>query len=309
MSGVPFGLFDCHTDTLVKAYKKNQSVFSDNLQVTPEKLKKYSKAVVCYAIYNDGTMKMNDIYTLINRFIGECSNSNKVDFCRNSREIAFAHRRGRTAALLTVESVGNAPDFKPQDVLILRQIGVRMLSLTWNNDNFLCGGIDANKKGLTKEGISVLEKMQECNMMLDVSHMSDTGFFESAEHYKLPICASHSNCRSICNSRRNLTDEQIKTIISSGGVIGINFFPDFTGGRDMILKHIEHIVKLGGAKNIGIGSDFDGIDTCYKDLTDIGCIVHIYEEMFGKKYLKQFIYDVTYNNFDDIFRKFEIFHQ
>ncbi len=308
MQGVPYSLFDCHADTAVKAYRSGKGVFSSEMQVTPEKLKKYTKAVQCYAIYNDGTMKMNDIYTHINRFIGECSNSTTVNFCRNSNEINYAHSRGRIAALLTVESVGNTVDFTSDDIVALRQIGVRMMSLTWNNDNPLCGGIESNRKGLSEKGIQVLEQMEKCNMMLDVSHMSDEGFFDALKIYKKPVCASHSNARAVCDSRRNLSDEQIKAIIASGGVIGINFFPDFVGKRELVLKHIEHIVSLGGAKNIGIGSDFDGIDTCYRDLSHTGCIAHLFEEMISKNYLKQFVYDVSYNNFNDIFKKFEIFH-
>ncbi len=307
MSDVPFALFDCHADTVVKAYKNNKSVFSGDLQVTTYNLKKYTKAVQCYAIYNDGTMKMNDIYTLINRFIGECANNRYVNFCRNSKEVIFTHKQGRIAAFLTLESLGNAEDFSVDDIIKLRQLGVRMVSLTWNNDNFLSGGIESNNKGITEYGIKTLKAMEKCNMMLDVSHISDRGFFDVADNYKLPICASHSNARAVCNSRRNLTDEQIQVIIKSGGVIGINFFPDFVGGRNLILNHIEHIANLGGLGNIGIGSDFDGIDTCYKNLSDSGCISHIFEEMIGKNYLKQFVSDVSYNNFNNIFKKFEIF--
>ncbi len=307
MYGVPYALFDCHADTVTKAYKNGESVFSGNMQVTPDKLKMYTKAIQCYAIYNDGTLKMNDVYTIINRFIGECSNSKYVNYCRNSNEANYAHRQGRIAAFLTLESAGNAEDFSPDDVIALRQLGVRMISLTWNNDNSLCGGIEANKKGITEKGIKVLEAMEKCNMMLDVSHISDEGFFDALKVYKKPVCASHSNSRTVCNIRRNLTDEQIKAIIGTGGVIGINFFPDFVGERELLINHIEHIKELGGTKNIGIGSDFDGIDFCYKDLAHTGLIAHFFDEMFGKNYLKQFIYDVAYNNFNDIFKKFEIF--
>ena len=307
MYGVPYALFDCHADTIIKAYKNGVSVFSSNMQVTPDKLKIYTKAIQCYAIYNDGTLKMNDIYTIINRFIGECSNSKFVNYCRNSNEVNYAHRQGRIAAFLTLESVGNAEDFCEGDVIALRQLGVRMLSLTWNNDNLLCGGIEENKKGITEKGIKVLKAMEKCNMMLDVSHISDEGFFDVLKVYKKPVCASHSNSRVVCNTRRNLTDEQIKAIINTGGVIGINFFPDFVGERETLLNHIEHIKDLGGNNNVGIGSDFDGIDFCYMDLAHSGLISHIFEEMISKNYLKQFIYDVAYNNFNDIFKKFEIF--
>jgi membrane dipeptidase len=119
--------------------------------------------------------------------------------------------------------------------------------------------------GLKKFGFEVVEVLNESNIIIDVSHLSKKGVIDTVRKSKKPIVASHSNSRVICNNVRNLDDESIKLIADSGGVIGLNVYPPFLyekceDGYLSLLKHVKHIIKVGGIECLSIGSDFDGID-------------------------------------------------
>ena len=160
-----------------------------------------------------------------------------------------------------------------------------MLTLTWNYQNELGSpNIDRKKKptlqdtfvpnvsdGMTEMGFAFVERMEELGMIVDVSHLSDAGFWDVARRAKRPFVASHSNARQICPCVRNLTDETIRALAEKGGVTGLNFCADFLtkaqentpnpGTVEAVVRHAKHIVKVGGMECLGLGSDFDGIDT------------------------------------------------
>lgn len=127
------------------------------------------------------------------------------------------------------------------------------------------------KRGLTETGRRFVEEMEELGMIPDVSHLSDAGFYDVLACTKKPFVASHSNARSICPCARNMTDEMIRALSERGGVMGLNFCADFLtqkpvgvhnpGTIEDIVTHAKHIVKVGGIEVLGLGSDFDGIDT------------------------------------------------
>ena len=121
--------------------------------------------------------------------------------------------------------------------------------------------------GLTRRGIEIAEKMEEQGIIVDVSHLSDAGFWDVATITKKPFVASHSNARSICPHKRNLSDAQIRTIGERGGVIGLNYADDFLEENpanltwDSFIRHIKHMIHVGGEEVLALGSDFDGIPT------------------------------------------------
>lgn len=211
-------------------------------------------------------------------------------------DIAENERNGKMSAMLTVEE-GGVCEGDIQKLCTLYHQGVRMLTLTWNYPNglgypnidkcrrkLLFTGqlpVDTAKKaylntpdtvnGLTQTGILFVEEMERLGMIVDVSHLSDAGFYDVLTYTKKPFVASHSNARSICPCVRNLTDDMIRSLAERGGVMGLNYCADFltqmSAGTEnpgtimAIVEHAKHIVNVGGMECIGLGSDFDGIDT------------------------------------------------
>ncbi|MDO4650655.1 MAG: membrane dipeptidase [Eubacteriales bacterium] len=146
--------------------------------------------------------------------------------------------------------------------------GVRLITLTWNHENAIAypnsQDPEVMRKGLKPFGFDVLEAMAEKNMIVDVSHLSDGGFWDVSRHYKGVFVASHSNSRAMQNHQRNLTDEMIREIANHGGIIGLNLFGPFLAGDEVsrvsdMVRHVKHIYRTGGEEVLAIGSDFDGI--------------------------------------------------
>ena len=147
------------------------------------------------------------------------------------------------------------------------------------------GSGEPNPGGLTTFGRTVIEEMNRLGMIIDVSHLADPGFWDVLELSKAPVIASHSNAREICNHPRNLTDEQIRALIKSGGVMGLTFVDFFTVKEertvwiDDLLRHLDHVCALGGVDHVAFGSDFDGIPNTFGDLTSAGNYTQLLEDL------------------------------
>jgi membrane dipeptidase len=177
-------------------------------------------------------------------------------------------RQGLISSFLTVEE-GAALEGKMSNLEVLRKMGVRLITLTWNYPNEI--GFPAFEwkhmdRGLTDFGCELVEAMNHNRMIVDVSHLSDRGFYDVSEISSKPFMASHSNARSITDAPRNLTDDMISFLGNNGGLIGINFEKTFLGKSEQgkiseMMRHINHIRNTGGIEVLALGSDFDGIDT------------------------------------------------
>ena len=143
---------------------------------------------------------------------------------------------------------------------------IRMISLTWNNENEIAyPGKGGSNQPLKPFGRELIAEMDRRGILADVSHLNDAGFWDVCERAKLPVIASHSDCRWLCNHSRNLTKDMVKAIIDKKGFIGVNFYSYFLNDSgeatlDDVLRHIDGICELGGEDVIGFGSDFDGIE-------------------------------------------------
>ena len=171
------------------------------------------------------------------------------------------------------------------------ELRLRMIALTWNYDNEIAqpAKLDTGE-GLKPFGKELIKEMDRLGIYADVSHLNERGFWDVCEKMNLPPFASHSNCKEICSSYRNLTDEQIKAIIEKDGYIGINFYPYFlkNGGEDTsvedVIRHIDHIADMGGIGVLGLGSDFDGIEVQPKGMEDARCMKNIASELLKRGY-------------------------
>ncbi|MCU5871557.1 dipeptidase [Clostridioides difficile] len=144
-----------------------------------------------------------------------------------------------------------------------KEVGARHASLTWNEQNELATGcLGDENRGLTEIGKKAVNKMEKLGMVVDVSHLNEKSFWDLMSIASKPVIASHSNARSLCDAKRNLTDNQLKEISNTGGLVGINSFRGFTNSnpkkQDLIhlVDHIDYMVNLIGIEHVSFGFDF-----------------------------------------------------
>lgn len=239
---------------------------------------------------------------LIDIFLTEMDeNTNDIQHVRNLAEIYQAYSAGKIAALLTVEG-GECLEGNLEAMQKLYALGVRGLTLTWNNPNELGNGVNASETtGLTAFGINVVKKLNHLGVLIDVSHLSEKGYWDVLQHSRQPVIASHSNCKSLCNHPRNLTDEQISLLAANGGVIGITFVPAFIGAENPsiaeVLNHIDHAVAIGGIECVGLGSDFDGTSGLVLGLEDCTCWPALTAGLINRGYCEGEVKKIIGGNF------------
>ncbi len=205
------------------------------------------------------------------------ANATDIRIVRKAADIRAAKVEGKLAAVLAIEN-SEAVERSLNILKSLYLLGVRSIGLTHNPNTWASTGNDEGETGggLTKFGIQLVKEMNKLGMLVDVSHISERGFWDVLDITDAPIIASHSNCMTLCNHARNLTNEQLKAITANGGVVGITFVPGFItmdGWEKMpplaqLLNHIAYAIDIAGIDHVGIGSDFDGGGDLLKDATE-----------------------------------------
>lgn len=166
------------------------------------------------------------------------------------------------------------------------RLGIRMASLTWNRRTMFADGTGEREtgSGLTTAGVEAVARMEELGMIVDISHLSDTGFDHVSRVAKRPFVASHSSCRAVHDHPRNLTDDRLRAVAASGGFAGMNATSYFCGDEGTIAEyvaHVAHAVSLVGADHVALGLDFvadlfDQVDVILKGiLVDASDFRHI----------------------------------
>ncbi len=188
-----------------------------------------------------------------------------IRLCRTMAEVRKANAVGEIGIILSLEGT----DPIQNDIGLLRifyELGVRGLGLVWSRRNYVADGAffakkeEGKKGGLTPFGVEVVKKAEHLGMFIDLSHINDEGFWDVAGIATKPFIVSHSNCRELAGSMRNLTDDQIKAVAEHGGVIGMNSVnlltrTDKSATVSDLVDHIDHIVKLASIDHVGIGFD------------------------------------------------------
>lgn len=265
-------VIDLHCDTVLKLMddRENLGLKKNDFSVDIEKLKKADSMAQFFALFvylKSDRDPLEYCLDMLDKFYCEIEkNSNDIALARNYNEMMENRKNGKISAFLTVEE-GGVIKGQMHNLRNLYRLGVRLVTLTWNFPNEI-GYPNAEDQymnmGLTPFGKDVVSEMNRLGMLIDVSHLSDGGFYDVAKLSSKPFVASHSNARSITSHRRNLTDDMIKILADKGGVTGINFAKDFLGEAPLstvcdMVKHIEHIRRVGGIDVIALGTDFDGI--------------------------------------------------
>lgn len=203
-------------------------------------------------------------------------------------DIETVRKNNKIGCILTIEN-GSAIENNLENIEYFYQKGVKVMSITWNEDNLLgCGAYTKQDNGLTELGKQYIKKLNEKKIIVDVSHSSEKSFWDAIKVSEKPVVATHSCCYSLCPHPRNLKDEQIKAIAEKQGIIGVcycNSFLSKTGiaGTKEIAKHIAHIANLVGINYVGLGSDFDGleIEDIPTNLKSIGQINNLIQELYN----------------------------
>lgn len=195
---------------------------------------------------------------------------------------------------------------------IFYDLGVRGLGLTWSRRNYVADGSyfrnpkEGIRGGLTPFGIEVLSHAEKLNMFIDVSHINDSGFDDVVTYHQKPFIASHSNARSINNMTRNLSDEQLKNISKSGGIIGVNAYRKVVSmdsasqSIDGLCDHIDHMVKVVGSEHVGFGFDFCTpyyeSDELLDVMTGYDALPHLIETLENRGYQESTIKNIVGEN-------------
>lgn len=271
-------IIDMHCDTISELLKKKRageevSLRQNTGHVDLVRMQKSGYLLQNFALFVNLTASENpwqEVCELYQRYEEEvCKNSDLIAPVYCYQDIAKNEESGKMSAMLTVEE-GGVCGGEIEKLHELYAMGVRMLTLTWNHPNEL-GYPNKQAGGLTEVGRAFVAEMERIGMIVDVSHLSDAGFYDVLSVAKKPFVASHSNAREICTSARNLTDDMIRELAGAGGCMGLNFYAHFLrtvsageknpGTIKDVVRHARHIVNVGGIEVLGIGSDFDGIDT------------------------------------------------
>ena len=220
----------------------------------------------------------------------------KFRLCRTVGEARAAKADGAVGLLLSLEGA----DPLQNDLGLLRifhELGVRGLGLVWSRRNYVADGAffaaerEGRKGGLTRFGVKLVEKAEQLGMIIDLSHINDEGFSDVLDIVSKPVIASHSNCRALADTKRNLTDEQIEKVAANGGVIGmnsVNMFTDPTKEQATVadlVNHVDHIVKIAGIDHVGIGFDICNGFTDYLQLEEP---LPAYDIIKSHRYLPEF---------------------
>ena len=181
---------------------------------------------------------------------------------RTPAEAEQAKRKGKMYAFLSIEGMAAMGE----DTGILEAwaaLGARLGTLTWNEENALATGAKGDpQKGLTMAGWRTVRRMRELGMLVDVSHLNDGGFWDVMKLARGPVVASHSNCRALCDVPRNLTDDQLRAIRDTGGVVGLNVYHGFVHDdpakqtAEMLARHAAHMAEVMGVEHVACGFDF-----------------------------------------------------
>lgn len=277
--------FDLHCDTPTECYNKNQAFINNDLAVSYQKGSGFDNWHQCFAIWIDE--KLCDPYAYYKNVLFDFKN--KLKGVKNTLTPIF-----------TVEG-GSLLEDKVERVYELKSDGIKALTLTWNGENQIASGANADG-GLKPFGKRVIELLNECKIATDLSHLNRDSFFDCIEVAKFPI-ATHSCCDRVNSHIRNLTDDQIKLLVQKDGIMGLCLYPLFLGEGDVffnIYKHLHHLLDKGYENNIAIGSDFDGAEMS-KALSDISKIPSLYDKLlcFGieDSILQKIFFKNAYNFF------------
>lgn len=269
MAKIKMPVFDNHCDTIVCARKnrRNWTVKSTEGHWDIDRYAaangKYQVMAVCPPPNLLGDAATSFTFEILGDYYNAVKKTDRIVTIKTKNDLESTGEK--LGIILAIE--GANPLLGRESLLeMFFQAGIRLITLTWNHRNELADGIGVGSNcGLTNAGKKLVEGMHERGIAVDVSHLNEKGFWDTAGLLKSGILASHSNAYKVCPHPRNLKDDQIKAISDRNGIIGFNFASGFITKegkpkKEEFLKHLGHIKKVGGAKILAFGGDLDGIN-------------------------------------------------
>ena len=269
-----FPVFDLHCDTALALLGEdvNQagSLASNKGHIDLNRAEKLAGYCQCFACFTTPFMEQWHHITPTLVFAREIAtiqreidkNKNRISIAYSPEDVIANLEKGKMSAILTIEGPAGF-GFDPELLESMFLAGFRISTLGWNESNPLTGS-NQTGGGLTDLGKAYVRQAQSLGILVDVSHISDEGFWDIMKITQAPVIASHSNSRALCNHSRNLTDDMFCAIRDSGGVVGINQFADFLGQKptlDTVCDHIFHFLELDPeGRHVALGGDLDGCE-------------------------------------------------
>lgn len=312
---------DCHCDTLLRALKgEDLNLRSDHGHLDFPRMREGGIDLEVFACWVDPKIGRGEYIkralSIMDAFFRQIdSSSGQVIHVRTADDIIRAKSEGKLAAVLAVEG-GHAIDNSLEVLRIYHKLGVRIMTLTWNNSNDWADSAVNPKPdgGLTDFGREVVREMNRIGMIVDISHVSDKTFWDALETSDAPIIASHSSARALCDHPRNMTDGMIKALAQRGGAVFVNFYPKYltkhVEGTDpplvtveRVVDHIQHMVDLVGADHVGLGSDFDGLPNLPEGIEECTKMPVITELLLERGFSEEEVRKILGGNFLRVFRE------
>ena len=305
-----FPVFDFHCDTALALLGDdlNQagSLRKNNGHIDLERAGQLGGYAQCFACFTTDIPELLQGISPIVLFERELAtiqrevdkNSDLISIAYSAEEIEENRALGKMSAILTLEGTAGI-DYNPGLLEDLWAIGFRVSSLGWNEKNPLTGS-NVTGGGLTDLGREYVKEAQKLGMRIDVSHISDEGFWDIMKITEAPILATHSNSRAEHNHSRNQTDEIYRANREPGGVAGYNTCRDFTGENpdlDTVCDHILHFMELDPeGKHIALGGDLDGVETMPDGFDGVQSYPALARHLLNRGLTEQNVMDIFWNN-------------
>lgn len=268
-------LFDLHCDTIERMEELGEDMLTDKTQLSLKYLPQMEKWCQTFAIFIPDSKRGADAVSYYEQVLAYFhkmlqKHADIVEMANTADDIRRITGCHKCAALLSVEG-GAVLDGKLENIEKLKKDGVKMMTLTWNGANELASGNVNPEMGFTAFGREAVKEMERQNIIVDVSHLNDKGMEELMGFATKPIIATHSNLRSVCSHKRNVTEEMFKYIVEHKGLCGLNLLHGFVSDEPMkdskaeLFRHVYRMLELGGEDVIACGSDFDGGITSQMD--------------------------------------------
>ncbi len=314
---------DMHCDTIAELYykkadEKPYSLLDNDLHVDINKLIEGDCLVQNFAAFvnmHSHKSPFEYVNTLIDIFYEQMQLYSKyIGHVTTTEQILENSAAGKVSALLTIEE-GEAIEGKIENMKKFYDRGVRMMSMTWNFKNSLStpNGYDCDgqcnikpSEGLTERGYEFIEEAEHLGIIVDISHISDTGLTDVLRAAKKPFVASHSNCRTLCVNTRNLTDDFLRAMGDKGCISGVNFcspflythksVADYGCTAERVVNHIMHMINVAGEDFPAIGTDYDGIDSLNLEMKNASYMPLLEGEMRKRGLTHEQIEKVMYKN-------------